>query len=351
MIIVIFILAAISLWLPRERILQRYFSLIACIILGCIIGLRSFDSGTDTLAYVRYFESIDTNAIQLEPIFYLYTLFFNFLGSETAYIFSLSILPLVFIHYSCVTLNVDRPVLVICLFLSFVPGIDLITNGLRQGLALTMLLVVVAIASHRPAIRTFLYTIPVLIHFSGLMVVIADLSSRRMGTRIVSAVLALACLSILSWQVISANFLVDILTGFLGTSFPIIEKLIRYLINTKSILSNTVYLYFLVTSVFLACAIAFLYKELDQPRGQPLEVIYKISVLLFLGFGLVSFSAFAYRFMFIAFVFQVVTLGVLMDWRGEQAITKILYLFLISAGSAITYTTNTMANSTFLDVL
>lgn len=320
-------------------------------MLGCIIGLRSFDSGTDTLAYVRYFESIDTNAIQLEPIFYLYTLFFNFIGSETVYIFSLSILPLVFIHYSCIALNVDRPVLVICLFLSFVPGIDLITNGLRQGLALTMLLVVVAIASHRPVMRTFLYGIPVLIHFSGIMVMIADLTSRRMGTRIVSAVFVLACISILSWQVISANFLVDILTGFLGTSFPIIEKLIRYLINTKSILSNTVYLYFLGTSAFLACAIAFLYKELDQPRGPSLEVFYRISVFLFLGFGLVSFSAFAYRFMFIAFVFQVVTLGVLMDWRGEHAITKTLYLFLISAGSAITYTTNTMANSTFLDVL
>jgi hypothetical protein len=214
-----------------------------------------------------------------------------------------------------------------------------------------MLLVVVAIASTRPVTRTLLYAFPVLIHFSGIMVVIADLLSRRIETRIISAALFLACILIFIWQMISANFLVDILTGFLGTSFPIVEKLIRYLINTKSILSNTVYLYFLLTSVFLACASAFLYKELDEFRGPSLEIFYKISVLLFLGFGLVSFSAFAYRFMFIAFVFQVVTLGALMDRRGEQAITKILYLFLISAGAAITYTTNTMANSTFLDVI
>lgn len=351
MIIVILMLATTSLWLPREEILQRYLSLIACVVLGCIIGLRSFDTGTDTLAYVRYFEAIDTNASQLEPAFYLYTLFFNFIGSDTAYIFSLSILPLFFIHYACITLKVDRPALVICLFLSFVPGIDLITNGLRQGLALTMLLVVVAISSHRPIIRTLCYVIPVLIHFSSIMVVIADLVSRRMGPRIISSAMVLACMLILSWKVISANFLVDLLSGFLGTSFPIIEKLIRYLINTKSILSNTVYLYFLLTSIFLACASTFLYKQLDDPRCQSLEVFYRISVLLFLGFGLVSFSAFAYRFMFIAFVFQVVTLGVLMDSRGEQAITKTLYLFVISAGSAITYTTNTMANSTFLDVL
>jgi hypothetical protein len=320
-------------------------------VLGCIIGLRSFESGTDTLAYVRYFESIHTSTIQLEPIFYLYTLVFNSLGSETAYIFSLSILPLIFIHYSCITLNVDRPALVICLFLSFVPGIDLITNGLRQGLALTMFLVVVGIAPYRPATRVLLYVVPVLIHFSGIMVVIADLISRWVGTRTMSSILVLACLLIVSWQVISASFLVDILSGFLGTSFPIIEKLIRYLINTKSILSNTVYLYFLLTSIFLALSSAFLYKELDERRRQSLEVVFRISVFLFFGFGLVSFSAFAYRFMFIAYVFQVITLGVLMDWRGEQASTKLVYFFLICGGSAVTYTTNTMANATFLDVL
>ena len=351
LIIAILILAITSLWLPRHVLLQKYWGLIACLLLGCLIGLRSFDSGTDTLTYVKYFESVTNNPSSLEPGFYLYTLAFNLFDSQTAYIFSLSVLPLLFVYLAAVRFDVSRPALVVCLFISFVPGIDLITNGLRQGLALSLALWLAAVSAGRPTLRAMWFTIPTMIHFSSLMVLIADLIAQRLSSKQINFLMIIAWVLIIFWQFVSAELLVNLLRGLLGSPIPIFETLLRYLVNTNSILSPTVYLYFLFVSVAFAFISAFLFRRLDRQQRLTLASLFNVSVLLFFGFALVSFSGFAYRFMFIAYVFQVVVLGVLLDWRGEQATTKLMYMSLISLGSLVTYTTNTMVNATFLDVL
>lgn len=354
MILLILLVTGAALLLPNNKALQTYLGVSACIIFSCVIGLRSFDSGTDTLAYVSYFNTIHEDRGYFEPFFYFFTLFFATISSAITYIFILSAIPIFLVFFAAMSAEVSRPALMVCLFLCFVPGIDLITNGVRSGLSLSLGLWIAVLSSRYTKARYLLSSFPIFVHYSYIIVLLSDVSSRFLSMRTLTIVNALGCLLIVFWLLVDAKEVVAYITDFYfsnssGFSY-IIDKSLRYLINRQSFLSKAVFMYFALLSIFLGLANSYFIRVKKITSSRTSLVLYSLSTLTFLCFALVSFSPFSYRFMFIAYVFQIFLFGYLMDVLAESDWAKLAYFFLISVSSVITYTTATMTRFTFLNL-
>lgn len=354
MILLILLVTGASLFLPNNKVLQTYLGLSACIIFSCVIGLRSFDSGTDTLAYVSYFNSVHEDRGYFEPFFYFFTLFFATISSATTYIFSLSAIPIFLVLFAAMSAEVSRPALIVCLFLCFVPGIDLITNGVRSGLSLSVGLWIAVISSRYTKTRYLLSSFPIFVHYSYIIVLLSDVSSRFLSTRKLTIANGLGCLLIVFWLLVDAKEVVTYITDFYFSNSDgfasIIDKSLRYLINRQSFLSQAVFMYFALLSIFLGLVNSYFIRVKKITSSRTSLVLYSLSTLTFLCFALVSFSPFSYRFMFIAYVFQIFLFGCLLDILAESDWAKLAYFFLISVSSVITYTTATMTRFTFLNL-
>ena len=355
MIILILLISGASLLLPSNRVIQTYLGLSACIIFSSVIGLRSFESGTDTLVYVSYFNSVDEGVGDFELLFYYFTLFFAKVSSATTYIFSLSAIPIFLIFFAAMSIKITRPVLIVCLFLCFVPGIDLITNGVRSGLSLSIGLLIAVIFSRYTTQRYLFSFVPIFVHYSYIMVLVVDLSSKLLSLRTLTIVNILGSLLILFWLLVNAEVVVTYLTDFCfsksdGISF-VIDKLLRYLINQQSFLSQAVFMYFAFLSIFLGLANFYFIRVRNVSSNRPSLLLYRLSTILFFCFALVSFSPFAYRFMFVAYIFQVFLFGYLIDHLVDGDWAKLIYFCLIGVSTVITYTTTTMTEFSFLDLI
>jgi hypothetical protein len=354
MIILILTITIVSLLLPNNKTLQTYLGVSACIIFSCVIGLRSFDSGTDTLSYVSYFNSIHEDRSYFEPLFYFFTLFFAAVSSSVTYIFSLSAIPIFLVLFAAMSAEVSRPALIVCLFLCFVPGIDLITNGVRSGLSLSVGLWIAVLSSRYTKTRYLLSSFPIFVHYSYIIVLLSDVSSRFLSMRKLTIANGLGCLLIVFWLLVDAQEVVTYITDFYFSNSDgfasIIDKSLRYLINRQSFLSQAVFMYFALLSIFLGLVNSYFIRVKKITSSRTTLVLYSLSTLTFLCFALVSFSPFSYRFMFIAYVFQIFLFGCLLDILAESDWAKLAYFFLISVSSVITYTTATMTRFTFLNL-
>jgi hypothetical protein len=354
MIVWVVLITAISLLMPSNKVFQTYLGLCACIIFSSLVGLRSFDSGTDTFAYVLYFNSMGENTLEFEPLFYYFTLFFATVSSSVTYIFSLSAIPIFLVFFAALSTKVKRPALIICLFISFVPGIDLITNGVRSGLSLSIGLFLVVMFAQHPMKRYVFNFVPVFFHYSFIMVLLADIGSKILSLRMLTIINMFGILVIFFWLSVNAEALVTYVTDFYWSqdeeSSFVVDKLLRYLINKQTFFSKSVFMYFAFLSIFLTLANFYFLRVRKVVSDRISICLYSLSTLLFFAFALVSFSPFSYRFMFVAYVFQVFLFGYLMDHRGYGDWVKLMYFCVICVSSLITYTTNTMSRFTFLDI-
>lgn len=354
MIILILTITIVSLLLPNNKTLQTYLGVSACIIFSCVIGLRSFDSGTDTLSYVSYFNSIHEDRSYFEPLFYFFTLFFAAVSSSVTYIFSLSAIPIFLIFLAALSTKVKRPALILCLFISFVPGIDLITNGVRSGLSLSIGLFLVVMFAQHPIKRYVFNFVPIFFHYSFIMVLLADIGSKILSLRMLTIINMFGILVIFFWLSVNAEALVTYVTDFYWSqdeeSSFVVDKFLRYLINKQTFFSKSVFMYFAFLSIFLTLANFYFIRVRKVVSDRISIYLYSLSTLLFFAFALVSFSPFSYRFMFVAYVFQIFLFGYLMDHRGYGDWVKLMYFCVIFVSCLTTYTTNTMSRFTFLDI-
>jgi hypothetical protein len=161
-------------------------------------------------------------------------------------------------------------------------------------------------------------------------------------------------LTIFFWLSVNAEALVTYMADFYWSqgkeSSVVVGKLLRYLINKQTFFSKSVFMYFPVLSIFLTLANFYFIRVLRVVSDRTSICLYSLSTLLFCAFALVSFSPFSYRFMYVAYVFQVFLFGYLMDHRGYSDWVKLMYFCVIFGSSLITYTTNTMSGFTFLDI-
>src|SRR5690606_39260681 len=126
-------------------------------------------SGTDTQAYVDLFNQMKYS-IDFEStweIFYKYLAYFLSLMTDSrGFIFFNVLLQLFLISYIARKLEVRNIPLVLLAYISFLPGFDLLTNGLRQGISNGIALIIFMLWLNRKKIGKFAVILIPLLHKS-----------------------------------------------------------------------------------------------------------------------------------------------------------------------------------------
>jgi len=318
------------------------------------IGFRSKFSGVDTKAYYKYYNDLKERVVPdfvFEPGFTFFTQLMTTTISVEVYIFTLSFLQLLFIYLSAKLLNIDNKLIAVISFLAFIPGLDMLTNGLRGGVALnigTTLLVVSVINKNRLAILNF---IPAFIHASYVIVAITSLFTKifanlKMNLFILSCSL---CLFIL-WLFINPLSLMSV---FDDTSNQVsyTGRLVRYLIIEKELMSFAVKLYFIILSLSFSFFYFFTLRYNKTSREDDiLTRIAFITLSIQFIYALFSFSQYSYRFMFLAFPLQILMFSYIMDKYYSGMIRSLIVILICSLGIITTYSTQSFSSFNLLNL-
>lgn len=331
------------------------FSLIFTVVV--FFGFRSVSSGVDTLAYHRYFEHVSLfqiNNLGFEPGFYLFTRVFSYFNAWNAYLIAIVLIQLFFVFVSAKLLRIKSVFLVLLLYVALLPGFDLLTNGLRQGVALcfggTML-----VLAHNNTKYKLLSVIPFLFHKSLLL-----------NSLLVFIPRFFAKLSIIRLLVILGAVVAGV--GFLGSQFgggvqfssllPIPlpgsghtlgAKMDMYLYIEKQLLSNTMKMYFLILSYSLF--LPYLYYLFTRPEVVVrLNFIALVTVVMHNIYLLIWWTNFSYRFMYISYV-PIILLSIA-SIEGSKGKYFMVYLYLIALlGVFTTYSSKNYSSFSFGNLL
>lgn len=300
----------------KSVFIDRLATLCLIVFSFVFFGLRDRYSGTDTKNYLDYYDALgDGREIDfvMEPLFELFSQGLLILNSGQAYIFTLlaiQILAVVLLS-SFVELRFYSTLLM--MFISFLPGLDLMTNGLRQGVGLSFVALIWAFAWGKNFPVRFLLLPAFLFHksfyaFSAFSLLPVFKSEKILWKGSVLSI-ALSTLIVLIWQVVDAASFAELLPELLGfsmvgTSLSFGEKAGVYMGSDQDMLQGVYKYYFLFISAFPAFLAVWYLKYSSFRKGSEL-VLYKalflLSVLL-IPYAVAWPSPFGYRFMYNAYI-------------------------------------------------
>ncbi|EGQ8204168.1 hypothetical protein GWZ47_16590 [Vibrio cholerae] len=348
--ILLLLFLALAIVFKKNDIIIIHISFIFVIVFSALFGLRSEKSGTDTIEYIEYFQSKLQNPdgnYRFELGFEHITSFFAIFGSDEFYIFSLTFLILIFLLISACRFKCNVAIFLVSFF-CFLPGLDMITNGIRNTLATIISLLLLSFSNDRGTnIRTILViSTSSLIHKSTLMYSLVLIVSRIIN--IERHAKSLILFSVFLFML--ANFthysnLFQFLSGY-TSGYGIFSKFSRYLVNSDELLSPYVKLYFFVVSLTLCLYIALNNAVLVTEK----EIIMaKFSFIGLIVLSAIYFIPYSYRFMLLFYPFQVLCVSIIISRQGLKASSCAMLSFIIG-NAVITYATNTSRALVFLDI-
>src|SRR5690606_2334861 len=113
-------------------------------------------SGVDTPAYIAYFRGDELTPRQFEIGFALFTQVFRVFGSAEWYIWGIAMVQVLSMALAARLLGIRNLAVVLIAYIAFLPGLDMLTNGMRNGLALTLgMPILIATTINRASMRLF----------------------------------------------------------------------------------------------------------------------------------------------------------------------------------------------------
>jgi len=319
-----------------------------------LIGFRSQYSGVDTKEYYKYFNDISdriTPYFTFEPGFTFFTLFMTEITTVEVYIFVLSFIQLLFIYLSAKVLKITNGLLTVVVYLSFIPGFDMLTNGIRGGMTLSISLLFLSltvISKNKLAVLNF---IPSVMHASTVIVAVASIFTKKFAhVKINTLIFSLNLTFFILWLFINPLSLLDVFSktskevGYLGT-------LIRYLIIEKELMSFSVKLYFICLSILFSLLYFLTLKYNKESRTDDI-----LTRLAFIGlstqfiYALFSFSQYSYRFMFLAYPLQLLMFCYIMDKYYSGVHRNLIIFSICFLGLITTYSTKTFSSFKLLSL-
>jgi len=341
-------------WSTTLRKMNTPFSWFFIFVFSVLLGFRSKYSGVDTMSYFNYFNDI---AFRREPDFKfeLGFKYFTYLISQVTtvevYIFLISFIIIYCLYLSSRLLNITNRLFCIVLFTAFLPGLDMLTNAVRGGLALAIGLVILVptvINHNRLATLNF---IPMLLHSSYGIIALISLFVRRFSSQRINHLLFISSLFFFFiWLFTSPLLILNIIEGH-SRQVNVIGKLIRYLIIERELLSLPVKLYFMLVSIIFSSIYFFTLKMNTDAKKD--EILTRIAFIVLSGqfiYALFSFSQFSYRFMFLVYPLQILMVGYVIDKYFSGVQRSILVLSLCFFGVITTYTTKTFLQYNLLNL-
>lgn len=318
------------------------------ILISLILGFRSLDSGTDTRAYVDYFNNIYGSLGDFEIGFEFLTIAINEIGGSGIYLFLICLFTLIFISISA-KLTQTNQLITIFSTLSFVHGFDLLTNGIRNGLAVSLsVLLIVAVTSYNRnvLVRIFAPALGGFIHVSSYVFpLLAMILWRNFQSK---SVLLFLCILALGSLFLGGQFAIDIILNYAilhaeGVGF--LNKAARYVLLDQEILSQHVKYYFLAISAIITFVILYFYGLLSN---EAIKLLARIGILGFVTSATLFFSAFSYRFFVLFFIPQILVFSHILGLNSISVKWKFVMLIFVLMNFIVTYTTNSFVNMNLL---
>lgn len=335
-------------WSEKLRRLNAPLSWFFIYIFSVFIGFRSKSSGVDTKAYYKYYADIEdriTPDFSFEPGFTFFTQLMTQIASVEVYIFILSFVQLLFVYLSAKLLNINNKLIAVVVFISFIPGFDMLTNGVRGGITLAIglpVLIISVINHNRLAVINFF---PAFMHASYAIIAIISLFTKRFASPKVNLFIFSCSLSLfMIWLVVNPLSLLSIFDG-VSKQVNYLGRLIRYLIIEKELMSLSVKLYFIIISILFSCAyfITLKYNKSAQ-YDKVLTRMAFITLSIQFVYALFSFSQYSYRFMFLAYPLQILMFSYLLDKYFSGMVRNLIVLFICFLGIITTYSTKNFSS-------
>ncbi len=339
-IIGFFTITSFIIYELKYQPLISYFTLITILSLSIIFGYRTIDTGTDTSTYYSWYEFLGSpnSTREFEWLFENigYT-FKTFDIDARFFLFSIAFISCLMLTKAYGKENKSLSGLALCATFSFIPGMDLLINGVRNGLAL-------AIASYA-AIKFFqdykkinfliLVGIATLIHSSAIMFIVAlCMPSLSRRFYLIPLYVFIVCFFM---EIVGTFDALFRLLASAGIGGHYISRLLAFKYQESDMFSGILKYYFFVISLIPA-GLYLLNKKINT---QLLCFYYTISI----PYSLIFSSPSSYRFSFLGYF---IVIAIIMDYINKASFLnrQMMYVFLLIM-FIITYTTNSAANYTF----
>ncbi|GGZ00473.1 hypothetical protein GCM10007169_16730 [Shewanella fodinae] len=309
----------------------------------------------DTHGYVEFYNNLLVRPSdfyqQFEPGFYYFSLATTVFDSYEAYIFLITAFQLVLMYVSIKLLNCRNAILPLAMYVSFVPGLDMLTNGIRGGLALSIACFCITFSLRFNILNRISVIIASSVHYSILIVLFVQfISSFKLKYKLLVRLNVLVFFIFLFWRVMDVSQLLAILDSY-TKGYSVFSKFVRYLVIEKQLMDENVKLYFMVVSLLLSVTILYLSKMVQHIEEDNIFIrLFYISTLLLLLYAAVSFSEYAYRFMFLAYPFQILLIAYLSERTKCPVKTQCLLYAMALAMAMVTYTTKTYSSFEFFQI-
>ncbi|PCK33630.1 EpsG family protein [Pseudoalteromonas piscicida] len=301
------------------------------LVLLLFFGFRSIHSGVDTLAYYRYFQEVKLlsfNGKGFEPGFFYLTYFFAKLGNWHAFLGGIVLIQLIAVFVSSNLLKIKDTILPVMLYIALLPGFDLMTNGLRQGVALSLGMLMVVVSLHYRWVKPITLT-SILMHKSMISYIVVVflpkfLTTNKAQKYIVLAGVVVSLIGLAGTSLGVGLKFADLLPiPIPGTGHSLGAKIDMYLYIEKQLLSPFMKLYFLLLSYALLWP--YLYSLLSGKDTSSLKELASITLLLQFIFLLVWWTNFGYRFMYISYIASIFLSVKTVEEIGSKKLQCYLY--------------------------
>lgn len=305
------------------------------------LGFRDMHSGVDTIVYVTEFNSMNNN-LNIE-LFYKY--FMNILSSFTnaeTFIFLNVFLQISIVMLITKLIKINNQSIVLYAYISMMPGFDMLTNGIRQGLSTTIIMLIFVLIYFNKKLNSYFIVISLFLHKSVLIFIPTIFLLKYPTKKLVTVLIYISIFIFIFWSLnnntqILNNYISRINILMPGTSSTIGQKFSQYLLQDNSEMLSGILKYYFLTIILLFSFIFFITKNVIKEKKE----ILILSILFFylvIPYAISFPSPYSYRFMYTSFL-PGLLLSVLLIENDRK---KLIFFYLITFIFGIfTYGSNT----------
>ena len=314
-----------------------------------VFGLRSVDSGVDTFGYRNSFDSgLVGEDVSSDLGFQIVADFVSLFSKDSkVFVLVLFLMQYAILICACATLKIRSLAYYLVVFILFLPGFDLFSNTVRQGVSVAFGFLAIALILRRRFVASF----PVLVlacglHSSAFMYFLLYplLFSTRRALHFGFYAIPVVFFSTNYVDLSLASFLNSLgLPGLLG---DLVAKLYNYESYVDGRMSGSIKLYlFLVFYLPLVGVFSFLYK--DKPF-EAFDVVLGFYVLVLLVYAVISKGTFSFRLLYLIYPVCVLFICCLVErmsfgWRTG------LSMYVIGSGVLVLNATHMGAYKVLID--
>lgn len=353
-IISFFVILSIASRNKYLEILSTFSIFVFCIF---FLGLRDINSGTDTFNYITTLKySINNSRPEgWDFVFFFLSKLLYYTNNPSLFISGMVTLQLSLILIIAHLLKTKNKALILYIYISLMPGFDMLTNGLRQGISAPLALLLFSLIFIKKKIPKFSILTIIFLHKSTLTYFASSFLQffvkRKNEQYFFKYMFIISICIIISWHFFDFTNQLNLAASklqiqILDSSFLLGDKLSAYLTDNTEIIQGIYKYYFSIIALLLLLPKLLIKNTTSSIQNNLDFTPIWISIYIFtLIYALVWESSYSYRFMYTMFL-----PGIIASVHATESKHKIT--FYIALGTFVlgifTYGSNTFINFKYL---